>query len=97
MCGEKARCIRCMIQPKGSPPRVRGEEDQKIKSYHHHRITPACAGRRVVGAASSKGGMGSPPRARGEARERFSGFSRTRITPACAGRSHWAERKRDAE
>ena len=47
VCGEKARTSRRIPRGKGSPPRVRGEALYLSQPVARHRITPACAGRRL--------------------------------------------------
>ena len=45
MCGEKFRVLEMDRTLKGSPPRVRGEDDFHGVCAVRFRITPACAGR----------------------------------------------------
>ena len=48
VCGEKRRvCVPCR-RSEGSPPRVRGKDDDEMVDAVLHRITPACAGKRVT-------------------------------------------------
>ena len=45
MCGEKKLVREFCLEHRGSPPRVRGKDVHKKKSYSRMRITPACAGK----------------------------------------------------
>ena len=45
VCGEKNPAHTLGNPPTGSPPRVRGKDVHKKKSYSRMRITPACAGK----------------------------------------------------
>ena len=47
VCGEKFIIICLALTSKGSPPRVRGKDRNRIASDDRVRITPACAGKRV--------------------------------------------------
>ena len=49
VCGEKTRNSVIKSYMKGSPPRVRGEDGVIEATSYSTRITPACAGRSVVG------------------------------------------------
>ncbi len=44
MCGEQVAGEWNFELLEGSPPRVRGTEDQPDTTWHRRRITPACAG-----------------------------------------------------
>ena len=48
MCGEKLSPAGAARLPLGSPPRVRGKESIQIFLTWNVRITPACAGKRMV-------------------------------------------------
>ena len=45
VCGEKKPNITKPVQPQGSPPRVRGKENNSPAAGVRGRITPACAGK----------------------------------------------------
>ena len=47
VCGEKPSASRRSSYHTGSPPRVRGEATVRCTRRRPHRITPACAGRRI--------------------------------------------------
>ena len=47
MCGEKARLFLRWVYALGSPPHVRGKVALRSPSSYQHRITPACAGKRL--------------------------------------------------
>ena len=49
MCGEKTGFIAHRMIDKGSPPHVRGKDDNKPLTKAKKRITPACAGKRNPG------------------------------------------------
>ena len=57
MCGEKGPDRARRPCGGGSPPRVRGEVDDRPVFERYDRITPACAGRRPFGASAQT----SPP------------------------------------
>ena len=67
VCGEKlslqTRLHRCL----GSPPRVRGKEAHQHKRQRAHRITPACAGKRLI-SWQTTARAGDHPRVCGEKR-----------------------------
>ena len=46
VCGEKRLLLHIPERSWGSPPRVRGKVEQRIKDYQAAWITPACAGKR---------------------------------------------------
>ena len=46
VCGEKRVCGSARPRCRGSPPRVRGEDDRAAVPHRDVGITPACAGRR---------------------------------------------------
>ena len=48
MCGEQHVTLRITPLPIGSPPRVRGTADGRKKKHVQIRITPACAGNRLL-------------------------------------------------
>ncbi len=50
VCGEKLNFCHKSPSDKGSPPRVRGKDDQERRELVKIRITPACAGKRAVNA-----------------------------------------------
>ena len=45
MCGEKFGILRVQVAGRGSPPHVRGKEENTENKQQGHRITPACAGK----------------------------------------------------
>ena len=47
VCGEKVLEFLTMVHMWGSPPRVRGKDGRRQSRYQTHRITPACAGKRL--------------------------------------------------
>ena len=49
VCGEKLSCRCPVLSRLGSPPRVRGKGAMPDGIAGHHRITPACAGKREKG------------------------------------------------
>ena len=65
MCGEKISTTTRRKPPGGSPPRVRGEAVKIVMAIPCNRITPACAGRRVL-YLYMQGGHQDHPRVRGE-------------------------------
>ena len=48
VCGEQCTTQRAIDSVKGSPPRVRGTEVLFVQRTLHDRITPACAGNRLL-------------------------------------------------
>ena len=52
LCGEKPVASVLLFPIRGSPPRVRGEELWGGQFRPPHRITPACAGRRMYPSSS---------------------------------------------
>ena len=48
VCGEKACIVISSAKLSGSPPRVRGKGRKGRKNMEFERITPACAGKRVI-------------------------------------------------
>ena len=48
MCGEKKKPIYATFHHLGSPPRVRGKAAKAGISLSDYRITPACAGKRLL-------------------------------------------------
>ena len=52
MCGEKIRAVSATAASVGSPPRVRGKVYRRKHIVRWLRITPACAGKRAVIAAT---------------------------------------------
>ena len=52
VCGEKNHVVSAVIAFVGSPPRVRGKVPQGQQFMRAWRITPACAGKRLVGLVS---------------------------------------------
>ena len=48
MCGEKSRITVHLDSIMGSPPRVRGKEDEPQFIADFLRITPACAGKSLL-------------------------------------------------
>ena len=48
VCGEKTARVLGGYKPAGSPPRMRGKGGDGGMGQHHHRITPACAGKSTV-------------------------------------------------
>ena len=87
VCGEKMAAFRMGAPVTGSPPRVRGKDLNAKRSFRRQRITPACAGKRLISWAELTGTAGSPPRVRGKVSGRVCTFAQNRITPACAGKS----------
>ena len=49
VCGEKPIRFGCLVWGGGSPPRVRGKVLAVLPLVNELRITPACAGKRLVG------------------------------------------------
>ena len=45
LCGEKALSVEIHASTTGSPPPMRGKDDQRGQILHDHRITPAYAGK----------------------------------------------------
>ena len=86
MCGEK----RPFFQPRqtvlGSPPRVRGKVFREGLLRLRLWITPACAGKSLIGKLDRHKTNGSPPRVRGKDAEAVAALANTGITPACAGK-----------
>ena len=54
VCGEKSVCVQLDFISSGSPPRVRGKDLCFAQALHPHRITPACAGKRLKKAHKIK-------------------------------------------
>ena len=52
VCGEKHLFLVAKASMIGSPPRVRGKEDERGRATRNRGITPACAGKRAVIAAT---------------------------------------------
>ena len=52
VCGEKTYHYELKDWDLGSPPRVRGKENHAVRCWGVYRITPACAGKRAVIAAT---------------------------------------------
>ncbi len=65
MCGEKILRIQTLRQRPGSPPRVRGKVKKMDNAKLRQRITPACAGKRVI-AICLFSGIKDHPRVCGE-------------------------------
>ena len=63
--GEKHSTHFSPIQPKGSPPRARGKDDNDINLSSWIGITPACAGKSTIAALTALAGW-DHPRVRGE-------------------------------
>ncbi len=63
--GENSILGRSSLPRPGSPPRARGEQDRRRRPGRGHRITPACAGRTVLGGVSPQVRK-DHPRVRGE-------------------------------
>ena len=53
VCGEKMMWMKDICKPPGSPPRVRGKGKPALAVVCHDRITPACAGKRLIGIAAA--------------------------------------------
>ena len=60
VCGEKCFSEEHPQIRLGSPPRVRGKDQKPPRSLLRHWITPACAGKRLCGAASAGNSMDHP-------------------------------------
>ena len=87
MCGEKSNCHTAVMQPGGSPPRVRGKVNKLNEGLTDERITPACAGKSFTLELVEQQDR-DHPRVCGEKNVRPSSNLRfKRITPACAGKS----------
>ena len=52
VCREKDAAPSPGVMDEGSPPRVRGKENHAVRCWGVYRITPACAGKRAVIAAT---------------------------------------------
>ncbi len=52
VCGEKTYHYELKDWDLGSPPRVRGKENHAVRCWGVYKITPACAGKRAVIAAT---------------------------------------------
>ena len=63
--GEKQVCPRFAAAWLGSPPRARGKVNIKFRTIFTKGITPACAGKRIVGSSDFPI-MWDHPRVRGE-------------------------------
>ena len=48
VCGEQLINAKYSLKEQGSPPRVRGTGERRQHLLRGHRITPACAGNRVI-------------------------------------------------
>ena len=60
VCGEKLTEVDCLYLDDGSPPRVRGEVCPRKICVHRSRITPACAGRRLLVSAHASSALDHP-------------------------------------
>ena len=49
VCGENLNLIASKLRGAGSPPRVRGKPQQLFEIFEQLRITPACAGKTLIG------------------------------------------------
>ena len=87
MCGEKLQAMSQKRCTKGSPPRVRGKEEDEHAKGQAHGITPACAGKSPDAPSLCVAPLGSPPRVRGKDTRLRKDLERMGITPACAGKS----------
>ena len=65
MRGEKFTAARCQPKGKGSPPHARGKVSGGFPCQPHSRITPACAGKRMLGEWEARQNK-DHPRMRGE-------------------------------
>ena len=71
VCGEKSKEVAEYASKAGSPPRVRGKVEPFKGSMYQSRITPACAGKRVL-SIDCRWGNRDHPRVCGEKRKSFS-------------------------
>ena len=60
VCGEKIPCAPMLVKFRGSPPRVRGKVMKEQQRDGSMRITPACAGKRVVHYRINRCGQDHP-------------------------------------
>ena len=65
VCGEKMQYLPMISLSMGSPPRVRGKEEQESSSVLRVRITPACAGKSAA-SSGTRSHSGDHPRVCGE-------------------------------
>ena len=86
VCGEKKIYDKPRELDEGSPPRVRGKEDDCRTHTGEAGITPACAGKSLGKILDVCVHRGSPPRVRGKELARVEQPDASRITPACAGK-----------
>ena len=86
VCGEKSGQKILQHGLGGSPPRVRGKDNEEIRRVSIERITPACAGKSLRRGICCVRRRGSPPRVRGKVLASGGGMAEDRITPACAGK-----------
>ena len=87
MCGEKRNGVFGLLDPRGSPPHVRGKVSGCDYIFGDHGITPACAGKRIEASGCSTRAR-DHPRMCGEKGIPFCIIrAKVRITPACAGKS----------
>ena len=87
VCGENCMMWNPRIMTKGSPPRMRGKPLTARKSCRTGRITPAYAGKTIVGNVTCVYRQGSPPRMRGKPFPFLRVRAGSRITPAYAGKT----------
>ena len=76
------------------PPHVRGKGVPLHPWVPLRRITPACAGEKIVRSMSIVTSRGSPPRVRGKEVGRVGRAFTLGITPACAGKRRGSGRTR---
>ena len=102
VCGEKKVMRGAKDKRMGSPPRMRGKGGALSSAASFPRITPACAGKRLLlcwfrdhprmcgekfrAYAKIWNEWGSPPHVRGKAERRKCTNPAVWITPACAGK-----------
>ena len=88
VCGEKPQPATHSAAPPGSPPRMRGKDEQTTGKNENARITPAYAGKRSQGVAALQLGW-DHPRVCGEKQSRQRCWmSRTGSPPRMRGKDH---------
>ena len=86
MCREKFVCVNYLKQRLGSPLRVQGKDEKKVEYTLAKRITPACAGKRILPPKLNTLPRNHPCVCR--EKEESGKEDQYRITPACAGKSY---------
>ena len=90
MCGEKLLDWEVNLEPLGSPPRVRGKDDGPAENSDSKRITPACAGKRLISQPDTSHRQDHPRVCGEKSYSHRPIIPVLGITPACAGKSIFA-------